>query len=57
MPLAAGGRNIKATLADKLSKPGSLTKDELAKINALTEFNVFLWSNPDPARSILMLDR
>jgi hypothetical protein len=48
---------LSATLADPVAKPGTIGKSELDKINALTEWNVFLWSNPDPARSILLLDR
>jgi hypothetical protein len=48
---------LSATLTDEIARPGSISKAEQDKINALTAWNVFAWSNPDPARSILMLDR
>ena len=48
---------LSATLPGKVAKPGSIDKAELDRINALTAWNMFAWSNPDPARSILMLDR
>jgi hypothetical protein len=48
---------LSATLPGKVARPGSIDKAQLDKINALTAWNMFAWSNPDPARSILMLDR
>ena len=46
-----------ATLPAKLATPGSLSEAEVSEITKLTTFNLFAWSNPDPARAILMLDR
>ena len=48
---------LSATLPEQGAKPGSISAPEQKVIDSLTIWNLFAWSNPDPARSILMLDR
>jgi hypothetical protein len=48
---------LSATLPERVAKPGSISPSEQKVIDGLTIWNLFAWSNPDPDRSILMLDR